>query len=61
MEKHVRRRPLDSKVILEVAKTRTMASFVAAGIGVSLVPTSVAPFTIDGCRLPPPAEEHGRA
>jgi DNA-binding transcriptional LysR family regulator len=36
------------RVELEVAETATLVSFVAAGIGVSLVPASVARMTVEG-------------
>ena len=47
----------------EVAETATLVSFVAAGLGVSLVPASVCKMTVRGRRLPParPRRHPGRA
>jgi DNA-binding transcriptional LysR family regulator len=36
------------EIALEVSETATLVSFVAAGIGVSLVPSTVTRFTVEG-------------
>jgi DNA-binding transcriptional LysR family regulator len=45
------------QVALEVSETATLVSFVAAGIGVSLVPESVTRFTVAGAVYRPLAAE----
>ena len=47
-------------VALEVAETATLVSFVAAGIGVSLVPASVSHLSIAGAVYRPLAHEHAQ-
>ena len=47
-------------VALEVAETATLVSFVAAGIGVSLVPASVSHLSIAGAVYRPLADEHAQ-
>jgi DNA-binding transcriptional LysR family regulator len=45
------------RVALEVSETATLVSFVAAGVGVSLVPASVRHMTVDGAVYRPLAGE----
>ena len=45
----------------EVAETATLVSFVAAGLGVSLVPASVRNMTVRGRGLPPARRRTPRA
>ena len=44
----------------EVAETATLVSFVAAGLGVSLVPVSVCKMTVEGAVYRPLAEDATR-
>ncbi len=47
-------------VALEVSETATLVSFVAAGIGVSLVPQTVTRFTVEGAVYRPLTEDSTR-
>jgi DNA-binding transcriptional LysR family regulator len=46
------------RVALEVAETATLVSFVAAGIGVSIIPASVAHMTVAGAVYRPLSDGH---